>query len=98
MNYQKLVDRYRNTDKIIWENMENIGTDHIKDYDCLNKDISSINKIMNKIAIIKLNGGLGTSMGCNKAKSLINIRIDTNFIDCIISIRYKTTKFFSLFN
>tara|TARA_Y100000589_G_scaffold40499_1_gene33905 strand:- start:31 stop:1254 length:1224 start_codon:yes stop_codon:yes gene_type:complete len=84
MNYKKLVDRYRNTGKIIWEDMKNIDTNHIKDYDCLNEDISSINKIMNKIAIIKLNGGLGTSMGCNKAKSLINIRKDTNFIDCII--------------
>ncbi|MDQ3098161.1 MAG: UTP--glucose-1-phosphate uridylyltransferase [bacterium] len=40
---------------------------------------------MSKAVIIKLNGGLGTSMGLDKAKSLLTARKDLNFLD--ISIR-----------
>ncbi len=36
-----------------------------------------------EIAIIKLNGGLGTSMGLTKAKSLINVKEDLSFLDII---------------
>jgi UTP--glucose-1-phosphate uridylyltransferase len=34
-------------------------------------------------AVIKLNGGLGTSMGLDKAKTLLNVREDLNFLDVI---------------
>ena len=36
-----------------------------------------------KTALLKLNGGLGTSMGLDKAKSLINIKQQLNFLDII---------------
>lgn len=38
---------------------------------------------MNKLAVIKLNGGLGTSMGLNKAKSLLPVKDTLNFLDII---------------
>lgn len=37
-----------------------------------------------KTAIIKLNGGLGTSMGMDKAKSLLMVRGDETFLDIIV--------------
>ena len=37
-----------------------------------------------KTAIIKLNGGLGTSMGMDKAKSLLRVRGDLSFLDIIV--------------
>jgi len=37
-----------------------------------------------KTAIIKLNGGLGTSMGMDKAKSLLTVRGDETFLDIIV--------------
>lgn len=37
-----------------------------------------------KTAIIKLNGGLGTSMGMDKAKSLLTVRGEENFLDIIV--------------
>jgi UTP--glucose-1-phosphate uridylyltransferase len=36
-----------------------------------------------KLAIIKLNGGLGTSMGLDKAKSLLKVRNQETFLDII---------------
>ena len=42
-------------------------------------------KNLDKLAIIKLNGGLGTSMGCSTAKSLLKINPTETFIDIIVS-------------
>ncbi|MFP4167626.1 MAG: UTP--glucose-1-phosphate uridylyltransferase [Desulfonatronovibrionaceae bacterium] len=39
---------------------------------------------MSKLAIIKLNGGLGTTMGLEKAKSLIPVKEGRNFLDLIL--------------
>lgn len=37
--------------------------------------------LLNKVVQIKLNGGLGTSMGLNQAKSLLNIKDSDTFLD-----------------
>ena len=39
---------------------------------------------LEKTVIIKLNGGLGTSMGMDKAKSLLPVRQGKNFLDIIV--------------
>jgi len=39
---------------------------------------------LGRTAIIKLNGGLGTSMGMEKAKSLLPVRGDQTFLDLIV--------------
>lgn len=38
---------------------------------------------MSQLAVIKLNGGLGTSMGLSRAKTLIEVRDGLNFLDII---------------
>ena len=38
-------------------------------------------EVLNKLVVIKLNGGLGTSMGCTGPKSLISLRRDLTFLD-----------------
>lgn len=38
-------------------------------------------KALDKLVVIKLNGGLGTSMGCTGPKSLISLRRDLTFLD-----------------
>ena len=40
--------------------------------------------LLSQTVIIKLNGGLGTSMGLEKAKTLLEVRPDTNFLDLIV--------------
>lgn len=42
---------------------------------------SNIKAVLDKVVVIKLNGGLGTSMGCTGPKSLISLRRDMTFLD-----------------
>ena len=41
--------------------------------------------ILNKLAVLKLNGGLGTTMGCVGPKSIIEVRDSMTFLD--LSVR-----------
>lgn len=43
------------------------------------KDIVSDH--LSKLVVVKLNGGLGTSMGCKGPKSMISVRNDLTFLD-----------------
>lgn len=36
---------------------------------------------LNQLVVVKLNGGLGTSMGCKGPKSVIAVRNDLTFLD-----------------
>lgn len=40
--------------------------------------------ILNKLAILKLNGGLGTTMGCVGPKSVIEVREGMTFLDLAV--------------
>lgn len=42
---------------------------------------STFKEVLNKLVVVKLNGGLGTSMGCTGPKSLISLRRDLTFLD-----------------
>ena len=42
---------------------------------------SDVKGVLDKLVVIKLNGGLGTSMGCTGPKSLISLRRDMTFLD-----------------
>ena len=48
------------------------------------KNNATIRNCLNKLVVIKLNGGLGTSMGCKGPKSTISVRDDLTFLDLII--------------
>ena len=40
--------------------------------------------LLGKTVVIKLNGGLGTSMGLQKVKSVLEVRPGVNFLDLIV--------------
>jgi len=40
-----------------------------------------ISSLLDKLVVVKLNGGLGTSMGCKGPKSAISVRNDLTFLD-----------------
>ena len=45
---------------------------------------------LSKLAVLKLNGGLGTSMGCVGPKSVISVRNDLTFLDlCVRQIEVR---------
>ncbi|CAI2355657.1 unnamed protein product [Caenorhabditis sp. 36 PRJEB53466] len=52
--------------------------------------------VLNKLAVIKLNGGLGTTMGCKKAKSLIEVRDGFTFMDLAVLEHDKMCKTFGV--
>lgn len=52
--------------------------------DGLEVDDASAREALAKTAIIKLNGGLGTSMGMDRAKSLLPVRGEASFLDVIV--------------
>jgi len=51
-------------------------------------------KLLEKLVVIKLNGGLGTSMGLTRVKSLLPVKGDLNFLDIIakqiLHLKHKT--------
>ncbi|KAF1573176.1 UNVERIFIED_CONTAM: UTP--glucose-1-phosphate uridylyltransferase, partial [Eudyptes robustus] len=40
-----------------------------------------VREVLDKLVVVKLNGGLGTSMGCKGPKSVISVRNDLTFLD-----------------
>ena len=50
------------------------------------KNYERIRLDLDKLIVIKLNGGLGTSMGCQGPKSTITVRDDLTFLDLINAI------------
>ncbi len=52
--------------------------------DAVDVDDDAARTALSKTAIIKLNGGLGTSMGMDRAKSLLPVRDGASFLDVIV--------------
>ncbi|XP_042906880.1 UTP--glucose-1-phosphate uridylyltransferase [Parasteatoda tepidariorum] len=68
-----------------WEKIEPLPVDAVKNYASLPEPpVSSIKCMLNKLVVIKLNGGLGTSMGCTGPKSVIPVRNDLTFLDLTV--------------
>ncbi|HPY96021.1 MAG TPA: UTP--glucose-1-phosphate uridylyltransferase [Candidatus Cloacimonadota bacterium] len=76
--YQKLVDGEKG--KLSKSEIKKPSEEKIVDYNKLEKQA---NDHLHKLAIIKLNGGLGTSMGLKKAKSLLPVKGELTFLDII---------------
>lgn len=69
-----------------WAKIQRPPEDSIQPYEKIKlkglpADISSS---LNKLAVVKLNGGLGTSMGCKGPKSLISVRNENTFLDLTV--------------
>ena len=43
-----------------------------------------IKQMLDKLVVVKLNGGLGTSMGCTGPKSVICVRNELTFLDLVV--------------
>ncbi|KAK9015349.1 hypothetical protein V6N11_006460 [Hibiscus sabdariffa] len=51
-------------------------------------------KLLDKLVVLKLNGGLGTTMGCTGPKSVIEVRSGFTFLDLIVAqIQNLNTKY-----
>lgn len=71
---------------VVWDKIKPPPEGAIKTY----KEITSLPKVISeaellkKLVVVKLNGGLGTSMGCTGPKSLISVRNGLTFLDLTV--------------
>src|SRR5258708_32874243 len=49
----------------------------------VSESVAGTDNLLNQLVVIKLNGGLGTSMGLDRAKSLIPVKGQDTFLDFI---------------
>lgn len=86
--FQQLFQRYLHTtsETLDWQQLQPLPSNYLKLYNQLNQAGSDevIKKQLGKLVVVKLNGGLGTTMGCTGPKSLISVRNDLTFLDLTI--------------
>ena len=71
---------------VSWDRIEPLPESAVRDYASLKAPaISEVRDMLNKLVVIKLNGGLGTSMGCVGPKSVIPVRNDLTFLDLTVA-------------
>lgn len=68
-----------------WDRIQKLPNDAVRNYDTLETPTSDIiHNMLGKLIVVKLNGGLGTSMGCHGPKSVITVRNDLTFLDLTV--------------
>jgi len=72
--------------KVDWDKIKPPRDEKLLAYDDLPTldDKQAIKSVLDKLVVCKLNGGLGTSMGCTGPKSLISVRNDMTFLDLAV--------------
>jgi len=68
---------------IQWDKISLLKDHAVPRYDTLprQEDKAKLKEMLSKLVVLKLNGGLGTSMGCTGPKSLISVRNELTFLD-----------------
>ncbi|KZF22439.1 UTP--glucose-1-phosphate uridylyltransferase [Xylona heveae TC161] len=86
-NFFALFRRYLNDkakgNQVSWDRIAPPNPQQVQDYNTLPE--GNAVEFLNKLAVLKLNGGLGTSMGCVGPKSVIEVRDGMSFLD--LSVR-----------
>jgi len=87
LGFRKLFVRFLRdpTSSVQWDKIEKLPDGAVCDYSALPTPPSSqIKNMLDKLVVVKLNGGLGTSMGCKGPKSVISVRNDLTFLDLTV--------------
>ncbi|KAM0942148.1 putative UTP--glucose-1-phosphate uridylyltransferase [Dioscorea sansibarensis] len=84
-----LISRYLSgeAEQIEWSKIQTPTDEVVVPYDTLApppEDLEATKKLLNKLVVLKLNGGLGTTMGCTGPKSVIEVRNGFTFLDLIV--------------
>lgn len=70
---------------IEWDKIKPPADDLVIPHSSIAKcDESAIPEMAKKLAVLKLNGGLGTSMGCTGPKSVIEVHSELSFLDLTV--------------
>ncbi|KAE8021910.1 hypothetical protein FH972_007757 [Carpinus fangiana] len=84
-----LVARYLSGEAqhVEWSKIQTPTDEVVVPYDTLvptSDDPVETKKLLDKLVVLKLNGGLGTTMGCTGPKSVIEVRNGLTFLDLIV--------------
>ncbi|KAJ3692893.1 hypothetical protein LUZ60_011988 [Juncus effusus] len=84
-----LVTRYLSgeAEQIEWSKIQTPTDEVVVPYDTLAsapEDLEATKQLLDKLVVLKLNGGLGTTMGCTGPKSVIEVRNGFTFLDLIV--------------
>lgn len=85
--FENLFSRFLSEDgpSIDWAKIQKLPEGSIRDYSELRPpSMADAQKMLEKLIVIKLNGGLGTSMGCHGPKSSITVRNELTFLDLTV--------------
>lgn len=86
--FDALFKRYlesRDQPQVDWDNLTPPKEDAVLCYSNLSEPSrDKVRDLLNRLVIVKLNGGLGTSMGCTGPKSVIQVRNDLTFLDLTV--------------
>nr|KAG5714455.1 hypothetical protein BaRGS_006901 [Batillaria attramentaria] len=83
-NFETLFGRFlrESGTALQWEKLKLLPDEAIKPYRSLPApDDARTRELLSQLVVIKLNGGLGTSMGCTGPKSAICVRNELTFLD-----------------
>lgn len=87
-SFSSLFGRFLQEDgpSVDWNRIEKLPEGAVKEYSGLQTPSNNeeIRAMLNKLVVVKLNGGLGTSMGCHGPKSVIPVRNDLTFLDLTV--------------
>ncbi|GJJ06605.1 hypothetical protein Clacol_000798 [Clathrus columnatus] len=67
-----------------WDRINPPAVEQIVAYDSLPEITSNDVSLLNKLAVLKVNGGLGTSMGMTGAKSALEVKNEMTFLDLTV--------------
>nr|BAP47499.1 UDPG pyrophosphorylase [Gentiana triflora] len=84
-----LVSRYLSGEAqhVDWSKIKTPTDEVVVPYESLtplSQDPAETKKLLDKLVVLKLNGGLGTTMGCTGPKSVIEVRNGLTFLDLIV--------------
>ncbi|KAL0572229.1 UTP-glucose-1-phosphate uridylyltransferase [Marasmius crinis-equi] len=80
--FTRYLSERAKSQELDWERIKSPAEDQIVPYDNLN--VPQDSKNLNKLAVLKVNGGLGTSMGMTGAKSALEVKDDMTFLDLTV--------------
>jgi UTP--glucose-1-phosphate uridylyltransferase len=89
IGFINLVTRYLSGEEqhIEWSKIQTPTDEVVVPYDTLAPtpdDLAENKNLLEKLVVLKLNGGLGTTMGCTGPKSVIEVRDELTFLDLIV--------------
>ena len=97
IQFNNLYHRWQyQQEEINWDHIKSISSQDLIQYEDLSH--VELNPTQAELTILKLNGGLGTSMGCTGPKSILPVRQQDTFLDILLEQAEQISAGFVLMN